>query len=78
MRPEHLTLDGEVNALTGTIDYVEPTGGQTFVNLVVDGQPVMVAVPGSTDVREEGQLTVHAAPEFIHVFDGKTGLRLNA
>ena len=78
LRPEHLTLAGEVNSLTGAIDYVEPTGGQTYVNLVVDGQSVMVAVPGSTDVKEEGQLTVHAAPEFIHVFDGETGLRLNA
>jgi multiple sugar transport system ATP-binding protein len=77
VRPEHLLVDGDGTALTGTIDYVEPTGGTTFVNLDIGGQHVVVVVSGAMDVRDGDKLSVHAAPELVHVFDADSGVRIS-
>ncbi len=78
MRPEHLTLEGEVNALTGSIDYVEPTGGQTYFNVSLGKNHIMIGISGVTDLRDEGEMTVHIAPELVHVFDERSGERISA
>ena len=77
MRPEHLTLEGEWNALTGSIDYVEPTGGQTYYNLDLGRSHVTMVINGATELRREGDMTVHIAPDLVHVFDGETGERVS-
>jgi multiple sugar transport system ATP-binding protein len=78
LRPEHMLLDGDGSALTGVVDYVEPTGGQTFVHLDVGGQTIVVVVSGAVDVDADAKLTVRVAPHDVHVFDAATGLRLSA
>ena len=77
MRPEHLMPEGEVNPLTGSIEYVEPTGGQTYYNLDLGRNHVTVGISGATDLRREGTMTVHIAPELVHVFDAQSGERLS-
>ncbi|MEF2072667.1 ABC transporter ATP-binding protein [Consotaella aegiceratis] len=77
MRPEHLLLDGEGSALTGTVDYVEPTGGQTFVHLDIGGQPLTVVVSGAVDVPSDGSLTVTIPRHDVHVFDAESGERIS-
>jgi multiple sugar transport system ATP-binding protein len=78
MRPEHLTLEGETNALTGSIEFVEPTGGQTYYNLDLGKNHVNVGISGATDLQREGNMTVHISPDLVHVFDAQTGARVNA
>jgi len=78
LRPEHLTPEGTANALTGAIDYVEPTGGQTYYAINLGQSPVMVGISGATDLRREGTMTVHVAPDLVHVFDAATGARVSA
>jgi len=77
LRPEHLTSEGTTNALTGTIDYVEPTGGQTYYAIDLGRSQVMVGISGATDLRREGAMTVHVAPDLVHVFDAATGARVS-
>ncbi|QQA41572.1 ABC transporter ATP-binding protein [Pelagovum pacificum] len=78
LRPEHLALDGTENTLTGSIDYVEPTGGLTFYNLDLgQGPHITVAVSGVSDMRREGQMTVSITPDLVHVFDRDTGERIS-
>ena len=78
MRPEHLTTEGTDNALTGSIEYVEPTGGQTYYNLDLGKNHITVGISGATDLRREGEMTVHIAPELVHVFDAGSGARVSA
>jgi len=77
VRPEHLLVDGSGTALKGTIGYFEPTGGTTFVNLDIGGQSIIVVVSGAMDIRDGNTLTVHAAPDIVHVFDAATGIRIS-
>jgi len=78
MRPEHLLAGGEGTRLTGTIVYVEPTGGQTFVNLDVAGVSLTVVVSGALDLVADQQLTVGIEPSYAYVFDGSSGRRISA
>jgi multiple sugar transport system ATP-binding protein len=77
VRPEHLLVDGSGTALNGTIGYFEPTGGTTFVNLDIGGQSIIVVVSGAMDIRDGNTLTVHAAPDAVHVFDAASGIRIS-
>jgi multiple sugar transport system ATP-binding protein len=78
VRPEHLTLEGSDNPLTGSIVYVEPTGGQTYFHLDLGTSQVTVGISGVTDLRDEGSMTVHVAPDLVHVFDETTTERVSA
>jgi multiple sugar transport system ATP-binding protein len=78
LRPEHMLLDGPGSALTGVVDYVEPTGGQTFVHVNLNGQTIVVVVSGAVDVDADSPMTVRGGPHDVHVFDATTGLRLSA
>ncbi|TNC60185.1 ABC transporter ATP-binding protein [Rubellimicrobium roseum] len=78
LRPEHLTPEGAGNALTGAIDFVEPTGGQTYYAVNLGRSQIMVGISGATDLRREGAMTVHITPDFVHVFDAAMGGRVSA
>ncbi|MEO8684618.1 MAG: sn-glycerol-3-phosphate ABC transporter ATP-binding protein UgpC [Devosia sp.] len=78
LRPEHLLLDGPGTVLDGEVDYVEPTGGQTFVNLLLGDRAITVVVSGAVDVVPGSKLSVRAGQGQVHVFDAASGVRVSA
>jgi sn-glycerol 3-phosphate transport system ATP-binding protein len=76
IRPEHLTLGGD--GLTLAVDLVEPLGSETLVHGRVAGfesDTIVVKVPGA--VRPVETITVALQAEHVHVFDRKTGRRID-
>ncbi len=75
IRPEHVmvTPDG----LTVRVDLVEALGPETLVHGRLDDETkLMVRLPGTTIIGDS--LTVALPSSALHVFDAKTGLRVNA
>jgi len=76
IRPEHLTLGGA--GLTLTVDLIEPLGSETLVHGRVAGtadEMTTVKVPGS--VMPSETVTVRIQPDRAHVFDARTGQRID-
>jgi multiple sugar transport system ATP-binding protein len=78
MRPEHLSAGGSGTQLSGNIGYIEPTGGQTFVNLDVQGVQLTVVVSGELDLDVEKPLTIGVEPQHAYVFDRASGRRISS
>jgi sn-glycerol 3-phosphate transport system ATP-binding protein len=76
IRPEHLTLGGY--GLTLTVDLVEPLGSETLIHGRIvgrDADGVVVKVAGA--VVPADSVTVSVQADQVHVFDGRTGVRVN-
>src|ERR1700722_1033603 len=76
IRPEHVTLDP--NGVTLRIDLIELLGSESLVHgrLAAPGEtPLVVRLAGAAPAGES--LTIGFPPQHIHVFDARTGLRLN-
>jgi sn-glycerol 3-phosphate transport system ATP-binding protein len=76
IRPEHLTLAGD--GLTLVVDLVEPLGSETLIHgriVGCDTETVVIKVAGA--VAPSDQITVAVQNDYAHVFDRKTGLRIN-
>ena len=69
VRPEHFQRQETNTALTGTVSFVEPTGGLTFVTLDVAGVPVVVTTNGEDMIRTGDPLTVYVPSKNVYVFD---------
>ncbi|MBO9589816.1 ABC transporter ATP-binding protein [Devosia sp.] len=69
VRPEHFQRQKTDTALTGTVSFVEPTGGLTFVTLDVAGVPVVVTTNGEDMIRTGDSLTVYVPSKNVYVFD---------
>ncbi|MEZ5865969.1 MAG: TOBE domain-containing protein [Geminicoccaceae bacterium] len=80
IRPGALTLtapDRPATRLTGTIELVEPLGGEFHVHLRLGEhtEALVASLPIDTRLEEAAELTLHAAHTDIHPFDGRTGRR---
>jgi sn-glycerol 3-phosphate transport system ATP-binding protein len=76
LRPEHVTLDP--NGVTLRIDLIELLGSESLVHgrLAAPGEAsLVVRLAGAAPDGES--LTIGFPPQHIHVFDARTGLRLN-
>ena len=74
-----LTSDG-VGDSTGRVEIVEPLGPVTLVHLRVSGLPgefVRVIVPSDTRIGVEDHARFRIRRDRLHLFDGRTGHRLN-
>jgi len=75
MRPEHLRLDAA--GVAATVHVTEPTGSETQVIMHLAGTQVVGAF--RERITEKPGQTLHIAPDpaLVHLFDEKTGTRLN-
>jgi multiple sugar transport system ATP-binding protein len=81
VRPHDMDLvaTGEGDAV-GHADIVEPLGPVTLIHFRVDGLPnefVRVVVAGDTGIEVGNQVSLSVRRDRLHMFDGKTGRRLN-
>jgi sn-glycerol 3-phosphate transport system ATP-binding protein len=77
IRPEHLTVAEDQLRLH--VDLIEPLGSETLVHghlPTADETPMVVKVAGRAPAGDI--IPVAIQPEFLHVFDQETGLRLEA
>ncbi|OOY13158.1 sn-glycerol-3-phosphate ABC transporter ATP-binding protein UgpC [Thioclava marina] len=79
IRPEHLHPD-DAGALTLEVTLAEPLGANTLLHgtLSATGEAMTAALPGVHMAQNEvGQMRLSVKPEDLHLFDAKTGQRLN-
>ena len=81
LRPEHLTLTEEENAISATVDVSEMMGSAVHIHVNACGQDVVVVVPlgeeeedGSLPIGKPVRLTFRGSA--AHVFDVETGHNL--
>ena len=75
IRPEHLRIGA--GGLEVMVDLVEPLGGESVLHgKLADGTPLTARLQGAT--YSDGPMGVILPSEFLHVFDGETGKRLEA
>jgi len=79
VRPEHVILaEGQSAVFSLAVEVVEILGADTIVHgNLGNGDMLTVRLPGGFKVIPGDKLKMQAAPEHIHIFDPKTGLRLN-
>jgi multiple sugar transport system ATP-binding protein len=77
VRPEHFQRGEAETAVTGTVGFVEPTGGLTFVTLDIAGTSVVVTTNGEDIIRTGDRLTIHVPARQVYVFDQSTGRRIS-
>ena len=82
IRPHDIALvareSGGADA-SGQVQTVEPLGSVTIVHVVLNGADaavVRVVVPGDTRVAIDETVGLRFRPDRLHVFDGRTGRRL--
>ncbi|MDQ0457023.1 ABC transporter ATP-binding protein [Rhizobium paknamense] len=74
VRPEDLTIaTGEEFLFEGTVTLVEALGEVTllYVEGPLEGEPVVVKLPGIADVQKGARLRFAAAAGKLHLFDGE-------
>jgi sn-glycerol 3-phosphate transport system ATP-binding protein len=77
VRPEHLRICPEAEALLLLeVNVVENLGADSFAYCALDGQPVVVRLPGGHQAAAGGRLAVDAARENLHFFLTETGKRM--
>ena len=76
IRPEAIRVasEGGVPATLLTADY---RGADTIVTAEIFGQQVTLRVPGRLEVRRSQAVNLDWPEEAVHVFDAKTGRRIN-
>jgi sn-glycerol 3-phosphate transport system ATP-binding protein len=73
IRPEHLVVDP--HGLAMAIDLIEPLGSETVVHgRLTSGAALVMKLAGSAPATD--RLRVRPLPEHVHLFDGKTGRRI--
>lgn len=77
VRPEAFLLQGAGNPLKGRVTVIEPTGAQTFLIVSIGNEPLTAVVDGALEFKVDQEITLFTPTEQIHVFDGKTEVRLN-
>ncbi len=80
VRPEHLeACEEEQSMFRLQVDILEKLGADTIVyGKIVDVElPLTVRLPGIHTVASGDTLPMRVTPEHLHIFDSKTGKRLN-
>jgi multiple sugar transport system ATP-binding protein len=76
IRPEHLSVTTEGNGIPMTVTNVEPTGAETFIQGVVDGQKLSAQLRERLFTKVGDVLHLALQPGNSHLFDADTGIRL--
>jgi multiple sugar transport system ATP-binding protein len=75
VRPENLRLargEGDI-VLPARVQLLEPLGAETLVTLRLGQREMVARCPASFREAPGHRLTLHAAPEHLHLFDAATG-----
>jgi sn-glycerol 3-phosphate transport system ATP-binding protein len=83
IRPDSLFVgqpDGPALLIRGTVELLEPIGGESHLHVKMDssGQSVVVSVPGRPSIEEGASIALHAGMEDIHPFNAQSGRRTDA
>ncbi|MGK9050432.1 ABC transporter ATP-binding protein [Neorhizobium petrolearium] len=76
IRPEHLTIAASGEGIPVTVTNIEPTGSETFVQGVVDGQKISAQLRERLFIKTGDVLNLTLVPANGHLFDAATGVRL--
>lgn len=76
VRPEHLSEEGTGGDLAPTIELVEPLGDHLVVHARLQEASLVFKLEPHRDVKLGQTLTVHVAPQHLHLFDAKTEQRI--
>jgi sn-glycerol 3-phosphate transport system ATP-binding protein len=78
IRPEHVEVARERPMFSLTVDFVEALGADTLVHgHLGQDAPLTVRLPGITRVAAGDSLPLTVPPERVHLFDARTGARVN-
>jgi len=69
VRPEHLALSGEGDAVSGRVTFVETLGHATYAYLEAGGTPLTVQLPGDAQPAAGETLKLIIPPAQAHLFD---------
>ena len=76
IRPEHLSVTTASDGIAMTITNVEPTGAETFIQGVIDGQKLSAQLRERVFAKVGDVLHLTLQPSNSHVFDAATGIRI--
>lgn len=76
MRPEHFHVRPDGRVLTGTVDFVEPTGAQTYLSVSMCDVQLNIIVNGNFVALIGEPIILGYSPERVCVFDAQTELRI--
>jgi multiple sugar transport system ATP-binding protein len=76
IRPEHFQLSAN-GGIAMLVRVIEPTGSETLVMGKIGETPVICAFRERVSARPEESIYVAPDPALVHLFDAKTGQRLN-
>jgi sn-glycerol 3-phosphate transport system ATP-binding protein len=80
IRPDSIVLADAAEPsipLRGTVELIEPVGGESHVHLRLEGsdQLIIVEVPGRPDAAEGTLVTIHLLARALHPFNQQSGRR---
>jgi multiple sugar transport system ATP-binding protein len=76
VRPEHFDLAAD--GVEAEIQVVEPTGSEIQIVAKLGGQDVIAVFRERHQFKPGDSIRLKANPQFVHLFDGPSGKRLNA
>lgn len=77
VRPTDLQLGVSADGGQGRVVVVEPTGAETELVVDIGGQSLVAVHPGRTDAQPNASIGVAVDAACGHVFDKRSGVRLN-
>ncbi|MBB3593295.1 multiple sugar transport system ATP-binding protein [Rhizobium sp. BK529] len=77
IRPEHLTIAPNGDGIPVVVTNIEPTGSETFVQGMVDGQKISAQLRERLVIKTGELLNLTLAPANSHLFDAASGVRLS-
>ncbi len=76
IRPEDLTIRQE--GVAATVSLIEPTGAETQITASLAGAPVIASIRDRFDITPGDVISLGVNLAAVHVFDAKTGARIEA
>jgi multiple sugar transport system ATP-binding protein len=78
VRPHDLAIDRTLDgAPRAVVSLVEPLGSEQLVYVAIaGGKDLVVAVGAEAAPRIDEQVSLHVAPNAVHLFDVETGMRV--
>ncbi|SMQ64343.1 carbohydrate ABC transporter ATP-binding protein, CUT1 family [Devosia lucknowensis] len=79
IRPDRILLAGDQGiALSGTVELIEPVGGESHFYVRVDGlaQSLILVQQGHASIAESDRIAFVLPHEALHAFDRESGLRV--
>jgi sn-glycerol 3-phosphate transport system ATP-binding protein len=82
VRPDSMRMEapeGDAITLKGTVELIEPVGGESHVYVRVDGisDIIILVVQGRTAFGESQEITFHVPADVMHPFEKQSGMRVD-